>query len=115
MSQEFTLTQNDDYVAVKGNFVGESIRILVLNGSIFDDAKLKIFVGELYNEEFDFNEKVVKEETEITVPTGFHYNSYTKDDVPLYAILKLTNAGLNTSIKISIGTSTKTNIKSSIQ
>jgi len=115
MSQEFTLTQNNDYVAVKGSFSGENIRILVLNGSIFDGAKLEVFVGKLYDEEFDFNEKVVKEETEITDTTAFDYNSYTQDNVPLYGILKLANAGANTSINISIGTSTKTNIKSFIQ
>lgn len=115
MSQEFTLTQNNDYVAVKGGYVGDIVRILVLNGSIFNGAKLEVFVGELYNDEFDFNEKVIKEETEITESTGFDYTSYEKDKIPMYAILKLTNVTTTVSVNIVIGTSTKQNVKSFIQ
>ena len=115
MSQEFLLAKNNDYVAIKGSYVGESLGITILNGSVFDGAKIEVFVGQLYDDEFDFENKVSKDETEITKETAFYYNAYTKDNVPLYGILKLTNATVNTSINILIGTSTKANIKSFIQ
>lgn len=115
MSQEFTLSQNNDYVAVKGSYAGELVRILVLNGSIFNGAKLEIFVGQLYNDEFDFNQKVIKEETEITESTGFDYTAFEKDKISMYAILKLTNVTTTASVNIVIGTSTKQNIKFFIQ
>lgn len=112
---EFQLKTNGDYIAITGSYNGESLNISVANGSVFDGATVKVFTGYLYNNEFDFVNRVVEEPTVIEEPTSFNYISSNKDGLNLYAILKLENATINTDILVQIGTKTNDNIKSFIQ
>lgn len=104
--QTITLTANGDYIAVTGEHATQEIALhiketTVLGGSVFDGAEIEIWTAHLINGEITpitLAKNTFGTVKRVSVADVLIFD--TNDQGQTWYMLKLVNAGVNTSIKV---------------